>query len=118
MICQKKLQTRTQFFHRRLFSSFHNSLSLPPPSRTPPSLPPSIPPSLSLSCSLSLFQSFSFSIPFGTGLNSPSNSAASVLIGKENSPENVHAQAELSISRKAFNDEQVRKCQRPQPDIT
>lgn len=52
-----------------------------------------------------LSQSFSPSIPFGTGLNSPSNSAASVLIGREDSPENVHARTELSISREAFNAE-------------
>lgn len=60
MIRQKKLRTLAQFLPRiSLFPSF----------------------------SLSLF--FSPSIPFGTGLNSLSNSAASVLIGREDMPENV-----------------------------
>lgn len=54
------------------------------------------------SFTLFFFPSFSLSIPFGTGLNSPSNSAASVLIGREDSPKNVHAQAELSISCEEF----------------
>lgn len=48
----------------------------------------------------SLSESFSPSIPLGTGLNSLSNSAASVLVGREDMPENAHdVRIELSIFR-------------------
>lgn len=78
-------------------------------------LPPTSRFVLSSSFCLTLFlsQSFSPSIPFGTGLNSPSNSVASVLSSEEKTRPKTFTRTELSIFRGAFNAKQVRKCQRP-----